>query len=161
MAGSELTTESTVYVTYIASTPEKVWTALTSPAFTRQYFFGRAVESDWQAGSTWLLRRPDGVVDVQGVVRQSDPPRRLALTWNVPAQPELGQLPECLVSYEIEPVGSGVVRLTMIESHATPIPAYLLEGGRRGWPMILSGLKTLLETGSPLSLSVPQAPSKE
>ena len=57
-------------------------------------------------------------------------------------------------------VGPAVVRLTMTEAHPTPIPAYLLEGGRTGWPMILSGLKSLLETGKPLPLPVPQAPTK-
>ena len=65
MAEPELTTESTVYVTYIASTPEKIWPALTSSEFTTQYFFGRSVESDWKGGSPWLLRRPDGTVDVR------------------------------------------------------------------------------------------------
>ena len=63
-----------------------------------------------------------------------------------------------MVTYEIEAAGEGVVRLTMTEAHPTPIPAYLLEGGRRGWPMILSGLKSLLETGKPLAIPVPQPP---
>jgi uncharacterized protein YndB with AHSA1/START domain len=153
---TELTTESTVYVTYIATTPEKLWAALTSSAFTRQYFFSRSVESDWTTGSPWILRMPDGRVDVTGEVSESDKPRKLAVSWNVARAPE--KLPEAVVSYEIEPVGDGVVRLTMTEAHPTPIPAYLLEGGRRGWPMILSGLKSLLETGKPLNIPVPQPP---
>jgi uncharacterized protein YndB with AHSA1/START domain len=153
---TELTTESTAYVTYIATTPEKLWAALTSSEFTRQYFFGRSVESDWNEGSPWILRMPDGRVDVKGEVRESDPPRKLVVSWNVDWAPE--KLPEAVVSYEIEPVGGGVVRLTMTEAHPTPIPANLLEGGRRGWPMILSGLKSLLETGKPLNIPVPQPP---
>ena len=64
------------------------------------------------------------------------------------------------MSYEIEPLGGGVVRLTMTEAHPTPIPAYLLEGGRQGWPMILSALKSLLETGKPLNIPVPQPPKE-
>jgi uncharacterized protein YndB with AHSA1/START domain len=155
----ELTTESTVYVTYIATTPEKVWAALTSSEFTTQYFFGRSVESDWRPGSPWELRKPDGTIDVRGEVRESRPPHKLVVSWNVEGPPEFKNLPECLVSYEIEAVG-GVVRLTMTEAHPTPIPAYLLEGGRRGWPMILSGLKTLLETGNPLAIPVPQPPKE-
>jgi uncharacterized protein YndB with AHSA1/START domain len=161
MTDDRLTTESTVYVTYIASTPEKVWEALTSSQFTSQYFFGRQVESDWKAGASWLLRKPDGTVDVSGVVRESNRPHKLVVTWNVTGHPDLKDLPECIVSYEIEPVGEHVVRLTMTEAHPTPIPAYLLEGGRKGWPMILSGLKSLLETGRPLPIPTPQPPTKE
>ena len=160
MAEDRLTTESSVYVTYIASTPEKVWAALTSSEFTTRYFFGRGVESDWEAGSPWILRRPDGTVDVRGVVRESHPPRRLVVSWNAEGQGELEYLPECIVTYEIEGAGEGVVRLTMTEAHPTPIPACLLEGGRHGWPMILSGLKSLLETGRPLPIPMPRPPKE-
>lgn len=158
MPDSDLTTESTVYVTYIASTPERIWAALTSGEFTRQYFFGRSVESDWKQGSPWLLRKPDGTADVSGEVRESDPPRKLVVSWRVVAFPDL---PECIVSYELELAGEGVVRLVMTEAHPTPIAAHLLEGGRRGWPMILSGLKTLLETGRPLAIAPPQPPKQD
>jgi uncharacterized protein YndB with AHSA1/START domain len=161
MAEPELTTESTAYVTYIASTPRRVWEALTSGEFTTRYFFGRSVESDWEAGSPWALRTPDGAIDVNGLVRESDPPHKLVITWKVEGPPELKDLPECVVTYEIEEAGEGVVRLAMSEAHPTPIPAYLLEGGRRGWPMILSGLKSLLETGKPLALRVPQPPKED
>jgi len=155
-----MTTESTVYVTYIASTPEKVWAALTSSEFTTQYFFGRSVESDWSPGSRWILRKPDGTADVHGEVRESDPPRKLIVSWNVEGPEEFRNLPESIVTYEIEVVGEGVVRLTMTEAHPTAIPAYLLEGGRRGWPMILSGLKSLLETGKSLNIPTPQPPKE-
>lgn len=161
MPDTRMTTESTVYVTYIASTPEKVWAALTSSEFTSQYFFGRSVESDWKVGSPWGLRKPGGAPDVTGVVRESDPPKKLVVSWKVEGPPEFKDLPECLVTYEIEPFGDHVVRLTMIEAHPTPIPAHLLEGGRRGWPMILSGLKSLLETGKPLPIPTPQPPKQD
>lgn len=161
MTGSTLTTESTVYVTYIASTSAKVWEALTSAEFTKRYFFGRTVESDWKVGSPWMLRKTDGAADVTGEVRESDPPRRLVVSWNVEGPAEMRNLSECIVRYEIEAVGDAVVRLTMTEEHPTPIPAHLLEGGRRGWPMILSGLKSLLETGKSLNIPTPKPPSRE
>ncbi len=154
MNNTDLSTENTVYVTYLSSDPGKVWEALTSSKFTEQYFFGRTVESTWELGARWLLRRPDGGVDVTGEVREVDPPHKLALSWLVDED-----LPECIVTYELEPVSESVVRLTMTEAHPTPIPAPLLEGGRKGWPMILSGLKTLLETGQPLKIPVPGPPS--
>jgi len=156
---TDLTTESTVYAIYIAATAEKVWEALTTSRFTTQYFFGRTVESDWKKGSPWILRKPDGTVDVRGEVREADPPRKLTVSWNVDWIAE--KLPEAIVTYEIEAAGDGVVRLTMTEAHPTPIPAYLLEGGRKGWPMILSGLKSLLETGKPLAVATPQPPKKD
>jgi uncharacterized protein YndB with AHSA1/START domain len=151
-----LTTESTVYITYIAATPERVWAALTASAFTTRYFFGRSVESDWKKGSPWLLRKPDGAVDVRGEVIESDPPRRLKVSWNIDWSET--KLPECFVTYDIEALGEKLVRLTMTEAHPTPIPAELLEGGRTGWPMILSGLKSLLETGTALDIPVPKPP---
>ncbi len=155
---NDLTNESTVYVTYIASTPEKVWAALTSSEFTARYFFGRSVESDWTEGSPWVLRMPDGRVDVKGVVREARRPNKLSVTWNVDwIEPKP---PECFVTYEIEDTGNGVVRLTMIEEHPTAIPRAWLEGGRKGWPMILSGLKSLLETGQPLGLPTPMPPKE-
>ena len=160
MTEIEMTTESTVYVIYIASTPEKVWAALTSSEFTTQYFFGRSVESDWRKGSPWLLRKPDGRIDVRGEVRESDPPRKLTVSWTVDWHEDFRKPPEAVVTYEIEPVGEVAVRLIMTEAHPTPIPATLLEGGRRGWPMILSGLKSLLETGKPLPLPMPQPPKE-
>ena len=156
----EMTTENTVYVTYIATTPEKLWTALTSSAFTTQFFFGASVESDWKVGSPWQLRMPNGQVQVKGEVRESTPPRRLMVSWLVNAGGDFHKFPECFVSYEIEPMGNDVVRLTMIEAHPTPIAADLLKGGRDGWPRILSGLKSLLETGKPLNIPVPQPPKE-
>jgi len=160
MPDARMTTESTVYVTYIAAAPEKVWSALTSSEFTTRYFFGRTVESDWKKGSPWFLRKPDGNIDIQGEVRESDPPRKLVVSWNVVGIEQFRNLPEAIITYDIEPAGEGVVRLTMTEAHPTPIPAYLLEGGRRGWPIILSGLKTLLETGKSLAVATPQPPKE-
>lgn len=143
----------TVYVIYIASTPEKVWQALTSPEFTSQYFFGRTIEIEPRAGGSFILRMPDGRIDVKGEVVEWAPLRRLSVTWTVDWIPEMRDLPECLVTYEIEQAGESV-RLTMTESHQWDVPEALLSGGRAGWPAILSSLKSVLETGRPLSLKM-------
>jgi uncharacterized protein YndB with AHSA1/START domain len=143
----------TVYVIYIASMPEKVWAALTSPDFTKQYFFGRTIEIEPRTGGAFLLRMPDGRVDVKGSVAEWSPPRRLSVTWTVDWIPEMRELPECLVTYDIAQAGEAV-RLTMTESHQWDVPEALLAGGRMGWPAILSSLKSLLETGRPLAIKM-------
>jgi uncharacterized protein YndB with AHSA1/START domain len=143
----------TVYVTYIASTPDQVWDALTQSEFTGQYFFGRSIEIEPRAGGAFILRMPDGRVDVKGKVVTWDPPHRLAVTWLVDWIEEMRNLPECLVSYEIAQAGDAV-RLTMTEAHQWEVPDDLLSGGRAGWPAILSSLKSVLETGKPLSIKM-------
>jgi uncharacterized protein YndB with AHSA1/START domain len=151
---------NTVYVTYIASTPEKVWDALTSAEFTRQYFFGSSVEIEQRVGGRFVLRMPDGSIHVAGKVIECNPPRRLSVTWGVTGMEEFRELPECLVTYEIEPMG-GSVKLTMTEAHQWAIPDAILAGGRQGWPFILSSLKSVLETGRPIEISVKMGPPKE
>ena len=143
----------TVYVTYIASTPEKVWDALTRAEFTRQYFFGRSIEIEPREGGSFILRMPDGRVDVKGKVVTWEPPHRLAVTWLVDWIEDMRNLPECLVSYEVAQAGDAV-RLTMTEAHQWDVPDDLLSGGRAGWPAILSSLKSVLETGKPLSIKM-------
>jgi len=139
----------TVYVTYIATTPGKVWEALTTGDLTKQFFFGRRIEIELQPSGTFRFWQPDGTLDVEGKVVECDPPRKLSVTWRVMWIEEMRKLPECLVTYQIDDLGK-VVRLTMIESHQIELDDKVLEGGRRGWPVILNNLKTLLETGSPL-----------
>ncbi len=137
----------TVYVTYIVSTPEKVWQALTSSEFTRKYFWERDVEVEPKRGGAFVLRLPDGRINVRGKVLDYDPPRKLSMTWHVEWPEDFRKLPECIVTYAIEPAG-GAVRLTMTESHSWDVPEAILSGGRTGWPAVLSGLKSLLETGT-------------
>ncbi|MDR3401049.1 MAG: SRPBCC family protein [Chthoniobacter sp.] len=139
----------TVYVTYIATTPDKVWHALTTGDFTRQFFFGRRIEVELQPGGTFRFWQPDGTLDVEGKVVECDPPRKLSVTWRVMWMEEMRKLPECLVTYQIDDLGK-VVRLTMTEAHQIELDDRMLEGGRRGWPVILNNLKTLLETGQPM-----------
>jgi uncharacterized protein YndB with AHSA1/START domain len=136
----------TIYVTYIAATPAKVWQALTSSEFTRKYFWERSIEVDPKRGGAFVLRLPDGRINVQGSVIDYDPPRKLTVTWHVEWPEEFRKLPECLVTYEIDQAGA-MVRLTMTESHSWDVPDAILAGGRSGWPAVLSSLKSLLETG--------------
>jgi uncharacterized protein YndB with AHSA1/START domain len=143
----------TVYVTYIAATPDKVWQALTDPAFTAQYFFGRLIEIEPKAGGSFLMRMPDGRVDVKGEVVEWSPPRRLAMTWTIDWNADMRQLPPCLVSYDIEQAGESV-KLTLTESYSWDVPETLLTGGRSGWPAVLSSLKSVLETGNPLGIKM-------
>jgi uncharacterized protein YndB with AHSA1/START domain len=148
----------TVYVIYIAASPEKAWAALTRPEFTQQYFFGRTIEIAPKEGGSFILRMPDGKVDVKGRVVEWNPPRRLSVTWAVDWIAEMRGLPECLVTYDIDPAGQSV-KLTMTEAHQWDVPEDLLSGGRAGWPAILSSLKSVLETGKPLSIEM--QPPKE
>jgi len=143
----------TVYVTYIAASPEKVWAALTDAEFTRQYFFGHAVEIDLKVGGKFILRMPDGRVGIGGTVVECDPPRQLSVTWRVEWHEDMRKLPECLVTYQIDALGDAV-RLTMSESHQWDVPDEILSGGRMGWPLILSSLKSLLETGKPIVIKI-------
>ena len=137
----------TVYVIYIASTLEKVWQALTSSEFTCKYFWERDVELESKPGGAFALRLPDGRVNVRGKVVAYEPPRKLSVAWQVEWPEEVRKLPECLVTYELAQAGEAV-RLTMTESHSWDVPDAILSGGRMGWPAVLSGLKSLLETGN-------------
>jgi uncharacterized protein YndB with AHSA1/START domain len=151
-------TPKTVYVTYIAAPPGKVWEALTSAAFTRQYFSGLSVEVEPRVGGDFFLRMADGSVHIRGVVTAWDPPRMFAATWRIESQADMRRLPECLVTYEIEPLGAAV-RLTMSEAHQWEVPDAILSGGRMGWPLVLSSLKSLIETGKPIAVKM--EPPKE
>ncbi|TQF33780.1 SRPBCC family protein [Bradyrhizobium sp. UNPA324] len=135
-----------LYTIYIASTPEKVWEALTSAEFSRKYFSGFAVEMEPRLGGTFIVRAPDGSEHISGEVFEYDPPRKLTVSWNVNWPGLVAKLGTTLVTYEIEPAGEAV-RLTMSERHDRELSDDILSGGRTGWPAILSGLKSLLETG--------------
>ncbi len=139
----------TTHLVYIVSTPEKVWEALVNGEITKQFFFGRRVEIETKPAGTFRLWQPDGTLDVEGNVVICKAPHRLAVTWRVMWIEAMRKLPECLVTYQIDDLGK-VVRLTMTEAHQVELDDAMLEGGRRGWPVILNNLKTLLETGRPM-----------
>ena len=143
----------TVYTIYIASTPEKVWEALTSAEFSRQYFFGNTVEIDPKVGGSYIVRTPDGALHISGEVIECDPPRRLTVTFNVNWPALIEALGQTLVTYEIEPAGDAD-RRPMGGWPGRPPPGDGREAGGRGWPAILSSLKSLLETGRPLAVKM-------
>ena len=140
----------TVYVTYIAAAPEQVWLALSDPTFTTRYFFGFAVEIEPRTGGRFRMLWPDGRVHIIGEVVDWSPPRRLSVTWRVEGMKDFGELPECVITYDIA-VSGDAVKLTMSESHSWDVPRDILKGGEMGWPKILSSLKSLLEIGKPLA----------
>ena len=132
-----------VYVTYIESTPESVWNALTDADLTANYW-GHSNVSDWQVGSPWEHERIDGsgVVDVVGTVVESERPRRLVTTWSSPEAVDT-QKPS-RVTFDIEPHGQ-IVRLTVTHEDLFSDKDHSDVAG--GWPAVLSNLKSLLETG--------------
>ncbi len=137
-----------VYVTYIRTTSEKLWIALTAPEFTRLFFFGCAVETDWTAGSPWRLLGSDGELKDAGEILEIDPPRRLVLSWHCEFKPELKAEGDSVMTYELEPDGE-LVKLTV--RHEMDLPeSKLISAVSNGWPLILSSLKSLLETGESL-----------
>jgi uncharacterized protein YndB with AHSA1/START domain len=143
----------TIYTIYIGSTREKVWQALTSAEFSRQYFANLSVDIEQKVGGAFFVRLPDGSVHISGEVVECDPPRRLAVTFNVNWPGLVEKLGMTLVSYDIQEAG-GAVRLTMTEWNDRPISDDIRSGGREGWPAILSNLKSVLETGAPLNIKM-------
>lgn len=151
------TKPSFVYVTYIATTPEKAWRAVVDPDIARQYWADPTSSSpahvnvsDWKPGSRWEHQRVDDArtVDVVGTVIESTPPRRLVLTWARPAE-AADKSKHSRVTFDIEPHGGGLVRLTVTHEDLENDPK-MLTSISGGWPKILANLKTLLETGRAL-----------
>jgi uncharacterized protein YndB with AHSA1/START domain len=140
-----------VYVTYIATTPEKLWEALTNGDFTEKYFFESKVESDWQEGSTVTYSRNGKVTDY-GTVLKCEPLRVLSFTWNYVGDKTPRQHPT-RVTFELQPMDS-TVKLTL--KHEGLLEADFVddngtfEGFNNGWPAVLSNLKSFLETGRTL-----------
>jgi uncharacterized protein YndB with AHSA1/START domain len=141
-----------VYVTYLRTTPDKVWRAIVDPEVARQYWVGpdgpaRENVSDWKPGSGWEHRRADdtGTVDLVGKVVESNPPRRLVITWARPKDAE-DTSKHSRVTFDIEPQDGGLVRLTVTHDDLAGDPQ-MLASISSGWPRVLSNLKTLLETG--------------
>ena len=145
---TEATTSSFVYVTYIRTTPEELWTALTTPEFLKKYWFGMNIETDWQAGSPWKLVFPDGRVADAGDIVEIEKPKRLVLKWRNEFKPELHEEGYAHCAMEIEQAGE-VVKLTIVHEIDKPV-SKLIDAVSIGWPKILSSLKSLLETGTAL-----------
>ena len=148
---SDPTRPKHVYEVYIRTTPQKLWKAITDPAFVKQYFYEQTVESDWKAGSPYIHRAPDGTTRIEGSIIEIDPPRRLVQTFACPAKAETRSDRASRVTWLIEQLGE-TCRLTLTHDDFDGETATFHSVGK-GWNPILSGLKTLLETGQPLVIS--------
>ncbi len=136
------------YITYIRTTPAKLWQALIDPEFTRQYWVATWQDCAWTVGASWKLMIPDGRVGDEGEVLEIEPERRLVLSWRNEFLPELREEGFSRMTYKLEPVGDSV-NLTVTHEMDRP-DSKLIAGVSTGWPSILSSLKSLLETGESL-----------
>ena len=135
-----------VYVTFIRTTPEKLWSAITTPDFMKQYWFGMHFETDWKKGSPWQLVFPDGRVADGGEIVEFDPPRRLVLKWRNEWKPEFKAEGYARCTMELEAVDGAVkLSITHVMDRAD---SKFIQAVSGGWPRILSNLKSLLETGA-------------
>jgi uncharacterized protein YndB with AHSA1/START domain len=138
-----------VYVTYIRTTPQKLWEALTKPEFTRQYFFGVTMDSDWKAGSPWKMTQTDGSISDAGEVIESDPPKHLVLKW----RNEFPNLrPEGFTRCAFDISAEGDLTKLQVVHEADMDNSKTIAAVSDGWPKILSSLKSMLETGTPIAL---------
>ena len=135
-----------VYVTYIRTTPQKLWSALTDAEFMKQYWFGVHCESEWAAGSSWRLVAPDGQIFDAGEIVEAEPTRRLVIRWQHQNKPELKAEGASLCTMALEPSGPAV-KLSITHTIERE-PSKLIEAISGGWPKVISNLKSLLETGS-------------
>jgi len=141
-----------VYVTYIQTTPERAWNALIDPELTKDYWARHANRSDWRQGSPWRHEIYDdpATVHIVGTVVESTPPQRLVLTWAAPVDAG-NPVKTSRVTFAIEPF-MGAVRLTVTHDELEP-GSEMLSGITAGWPVVLSSLKTLLETGASMPMT--------
>ena len=142
---NDLSASKFVYVTFIRTTPERLWSALTTPEFTKQYWFGMHCESEWKAGSSWRLMFQDGRVADAGEIVEAEPPKRLVIKWRNEFRPEIKAEGYSRCTFELEPTGQAV-KLTITHDMERPGTKFI-EAVSGGWPRILSNLKSLLETG--------------
>ena len=135
-----------VYVTFIRTTPEELWSALTDPEFMKQYWFGNHCESQWTPGSSWNMFAADGELLDAGEIVEAEPPRRLVIRWQNQFKPELKAEGASLCTMELERNGAAVklsITHTIEREHSK-----FIEAVSGGWPKVISNLKSLLETGS-------------
>jgi uncharacterized protein YndB with AHSA1/START domain len=161
---AETSVTTQVYRVYIKATPQAIWDAITKPEWTERYGYGGRGEYDLRPGGAYrgytseamrVVGAPD--LGVQGEVIEADPPRRLVQTWQLVMDPEMAAQGATRLTYEIEPAGGGVTKLTVMHDlEGAPRLAVLMSGGMEdmgaggGWSWVLSSLKTLLETGTSL-----------
>jgi uncharacterized protein YndB with AHSA1/START domain len=142
---TEKAASSFVYVSYIRTTPEKLWSALTDAEFMKRYWFGTYCESEWKAGASWRMVQPDGQVSDVGEIVEAIPAKRLVIKWRNEFRPDLKSEGQSVCTMEIEPV-QDAVKLTVTHSIEREKSKFI-EAVSGGWPRILSNLKSLLESG--------------
>ena len=142
-------TTAHVYQLYVRADLDEVWRAIVDPEFTRQYFFGSAFAEPPAAGVAYTSVLPDGSVAVDGVIEEFDPPHRLVQTWHVRYDPALAAEPVSRVTWTLEQAGEGLVRLRVTHGDLALSPL-TWASVKNGWVYVLDGLKSLVETGSPL-----------
>ncbi len=142
---TSMTTAQTtqVYSVFIKATPEQVWDAITQPQFTQQYFYGMPVRA--------TADEYDGAGAVEGSIFEFEPPRRLVHSWRTMYDPEMTSEEPSRVTWEIEPQANGTTLLTVVHDQLEGAPKTAASVSGTGWTLVLSGLKTLLETGQPLT----------
>jgi uncharacterized protein YndB with AHSA1/START domain len=146
IATPDLTTQ--IYQVFIKAAPERIWEALTTPGYTVRYFHGARIEV---TADRYLSHGPDGAVWGDGAVLEFDPPRRLVHEWRSMYDPEMAGEQTSRVTWEIEPHEDGYCKLTTTHDKLEGAPKTAVSVSGPGWMFVLSGLKTLLETGAPLA----------
>jgi uncharacterized protein YndB with AHSA1/START domain len=137
-----------VYQVFIRATPEQIWDAITKPEFTAKYFYAVRIEI---ANGRRVSHGPNGELWGDEPILEEDPPRRLVHGWRSQYDPELAVEEPSRVTWEIEPQDGGLCKLTVVHDQLEGAPKTAESVSGAGWMMVLSGLKTLLETGEPLS----------
>jgi uncharacterized protein YndB with AHSA1/START domain len=145
--GTATTTQ--VYRVFIRATPEAIWDAITKPEFTAQYFYGMRIEVTPERRRTFAPNENDGFGD--DPILEYDPPRKLVHGWKAKWNPELAAEEQSRVTWEIEPRGDGVTLLTLVHDRLEGAPKTAASVSGEGWMRVISGLKTFVETGTPLA----------
>lgn len=148
-----MTAPQHVFQIYVRAAPERLWQAITDPAMTQTYYFNSRVESDFAVGSPITYSQPDGSLDIDGEVLEADPPRRLVHSFS--SHWAGNDDPPTTVTWEITPMGETC--LLSVTHAGFPSENTTFQSVKDGWPMILSGLKTLVETGEGLRIGSPEA----
>jgi len=137
-----------VYVTYIRTTPEKLWAKLTETEVAREFFWTTTLHAEWKVGGAWNSTAPDGTLVDGGEVLEIDPLKRLVLKWRHEMQPDKKEEGYSRMTYELEQKDE-MVKLTVLHEMDRGQSKFI-EAVSNGWPTILSSLKSLLETGTPM-----------
>ena len=149
---SPVTSDRLVFQIYIRATAEQVWQAITETEFRRQYFFGSTIETTFEPGTPLRSHGPDGELWGDDTVLECDPPHLLVHTWRSLWDPEAAAEPPSRVTWRVEEQDGGLTKLTVVhdELEQSSATSRSVSGG---WALVISGLKTLLETGAPLTTS--------